>query len=212
MHTFFGISFEFLRFVYWNYIFLEWSLFSISSKFELKVKLWTYKLYIISIFKWKNNDEWQFQKYERCSLFIAVRWKYIVIQIMKIWCALPSLVALIPKLICSIKATKWGRTHQIFIGFLGGSNGKESAGNMGDLGSIPWLGRSPGDGNGNPLQYFWLESPMDRGVLQITPWVQGVSKSWSHLSYWHFHHNSLEVLKSHHNSSSNKFFFIKAIT
>ena len=103
MHTFFGISFEFLRFVYWNYIFLEWSLFSISSKFELKVKLWNFKLYIISIFKWKNNDEWQFQKYERCSLFIAVRWKYIVIQIMKIWCALPRLVALIPKLICVLK-------------------------------------------------------------------------------------------------------------
>ena len=42
-----------------------------------------------------------------------------------------------------------------------GSAGKESACNMGDLGSIPGLGRSPGEGNGSPLQYSGLESPMD---------------------------------------------------
>ena len=45
-------------------------------------------------------------------------------------------------------------------GFPGGSDGKESACNAGDLGSIPGLGRSPGEGNGNPLQYSCLESPM----------------------------------------------------
>ena len=44
-------------------------------------------------------------------------------------------------------------------GFLGGSAGKESACSAGDLGSIPGLGRSPGDGNGNPLQYSCLEYP-----------------------------------------------------
>ena len=43
-----------------------------------------------------------------------------------------------------------------------GSAGKESACNAGDLGSIPGLGRSPGEGNGNPLQYPCLENPMDR--------------------------------------------------
>ena len=43
-------------------------------------------------------------------------------------------------------------------GFLGGSNGKESACNAGDLGSVPWLGRSPGGGHGNPLQYSCLEN------------------------------------------------------
>ena len=46
-------------------------------------------------------------------------------------------------------------------GFLGGSEGKASAYNVGDLGSIPELGRSPGEGNGNPLQYSCLENPMD---------------------------------------------------
>ena len=44
---------------------------------------------------------------------------------------------------------------------VGGSKGKESACNEGDLGSIPELGRSPGEGNGNPLQYSCLENPMD---------------------------------------------------
>ena len=48
--------------------------------------------------------------------------------------------------------------------FPGGSDGKASAYNMGDLGSIPGLGRSPGEGNGNPLQYSCLENPMDGGA------------------------------------------------
>ena len=47
--------------------------------------------------------------------------------------------------------------------FPGGSDGKESACNVGDLGSIPGTGRSPGEGNGNPLQYSCLENPMDGG-------------------------------------------------
>ena len=49
-------------------------------------------------------------------------------------------------------------------GFPGGSDGKESAYNVGDSGSIPGLGRSPGDGNGNQLQYSCLENPMDVGA------------------------------------------------
>ena len=48
--------------------------------------------------------------------------------------------------------------------FPGGSDDKASAYNVGDLGSIPGLGRSPGEGNGNPLQYSCLENPMDRGA------------------------------------------------
>ena len=47
-------------------------------------------------------------------------------------------------------------------GFPGGSDSKASACNTGDLGSIPGLGRSPGEGNGNPLQYSCLENSMDR--------------------------------------------------
>ena len=50
------------------------------------------------------------------------------------------------------------------LGFPGGSDGKESACNAGDLGSIPGSGRSLGEGNGNPLQYSYLENPMDRGA------------------------------------------------
>ena len=50
------------------------------------------------------------------------------------------------------------------IGFPGDSDGKESACNTGDLGLIPASGRSPGEGNGNPLQYFCLENSMDRGA------------------------------------------------
>ena len=49
-------------------------------------------------------------------------------------------------------------------GFPGGSDGKASACNAGDQGSIPGLGRSPGEGNGNPLQHSCLENPMDRGA------------------------------------------------
>ena len=49
--------------------------------------------------------------------------------------------------------------------FPGGSDGKASVYNAGDLGSIPGLGRSPEEGNGNPLQYYCLENPMDGGAL-----------------------------------------------
>ena len=50
----------------------------------------------------------------------------------------------------------------------GGSDGKVSAYNAGDLGSIPGLGRSPGEGNGNPLQYSCLENPRDQGAWWAT--------------------------------------------
>ena len=49
------------------------------------------------------------------------------------------------------------------MGFPGGSDGKESACNAGGPSLMPRLGRSPGEGNGNPLQYGWLENSMDRG-------------------------------------------------
>ena len=53
-------------------------------------------------------------------------------------------------------------------GFPGGSEVKASACNAGDLGSIPGLGRSPGEGNGNPLKYSCLENPMDGGAWWAT--------------------------------------------
>ena len=54
------------------------------------------------------------------------------------------------------------------LGFPGGSNCKESVCNTGDLGSIPRSGRSPGEGNGNPLQYSCYETSMDRGAQWAT--------------------------------------------
>ena len=59
-------------------------------------------------------------------------------------------------------------------GFPCSSVSRESACNSGDLGSIPGLGRSSGEGNGNPLQYSCLENPMDRGAWQAT--VHGITK------------------------------------
>ena len=59
-------------------------------------------------------------------------------------------------------------------GFPGGSEVKASACNAKDLGSIPGLGRSPGEGNGNSLQYSCLENPMDGGAWQAT--VHGVAE------------------------------------
>ena len=65
-------------------------------------------------------------------------------------------------------------------GFPGGSEVTASACNVGDLGSIPGSGRSPGEGNGNPLQYSCLENPMDGGAGWAT--VHGVAKSQTQLS------------------------------
>ena len=62
----------------------------------------------------------------------------------------------------------------------GGSDGKQPAISVGDLGSIPGSGRCPGEQNGNPLQYPCLENPMDGGAWQAT--VHGVAKSWTRLS------------------------------
>ena len=69
-------------------------------------------------------------------------------------------------------------------GFPGGSDGKKSACNAGDPGSVPGWGRSPGGGNGTPLQYC-LENPVDRGTWEAT--VPGVTKHRARLSNYHFH-------------------------
>ena len=52
----------------------------------------------------------------------------------------------------------------LIVDFPGGSDGKASVYNAGDPGLIPGWGRSPGEGNGNPLQYYCLENPIDRGA------------------------------------------------
>ena len=71
-------------------------------------------------------------------------------------------------------------------GFPGGSAGKESDCNVGDLGSIPGLGRSTGDGNCHPLQYSGLENSIDCVV-------HGVAKSWTQLSDFHSFIHEIET-------------------
>jgi len=66
------------------------------------------------------------------------------------------------------------------LGFPSSSDGKPFTCNAGDLSLIPELGRSPGKGNGSPLQYSFLENSMDRGAWWAT--VHGTAKSWTRLS------------------------------
>ena len=63
-----------------------------------------------------------------------------------------------------------------FWGFSGGSVVKNPPASIGDVDLIPEWGRSPGEGNGNPLQYSWLENPMERGTWSVA--VCGVAKEW----------------------------------
>ena len=68
--------------------------------------------------------------------------------------------------------------------FPGGSDGKASAYNEGDQGSVPGSGRSPGESNGNPLQYSSLENPMDGGAWWASPWGHKESDT---TAQFHFH-------------------------
>ena len=114
---------------------------------------------------------------------IGLNFRYGWIQVLK-WCILESLWSLAlsslfvyvgfilrQALFCVLNSS-WG--------FPGGSDGKASACSAGDPGSIPGLGRSTGEGNGNPLQYSCLENSMDWGAWWAT--VHGVAKSQTWLS------------------------------
>ena len=81
----------------------------------------------------------------------------------------------------------WIKDMQVMICFPGGSAGKETTCNAGDLGSIPGLGRSPGEGKGYPLQYSGLENSMNCIV-------RGVTKSWTQLSNFHFHFSCFIIM------------------
>ena len=74
----------------------------------------------------------------------------------------------------------WGASQVVLMV----KNPPAKAGDTRDVASIPGLGRSPGEGHGNPLKYSRLENLMDRGVWQAT--VHGVTKSWTRLK-WHEH-------------------------
>ena len=88
-----------------------------------------------------------------------------------------------PKYIYSLKP------KYIHQGFPGDSDGKESACKVGNLGSIPGLGRYPGEENGYPLYYCGLENSMDRGAWQAT--VHGIAKSRTRMSDFHFHFSNI---------------------
>ena len=68
-------------------------------------------------------------------------------------------------------------THPVFLGFPDDPDDKESTCNVGDLGSIPGLGRSPGEGNGNPLQCSCLENPRDGGAWWAVVYVVAQSRT-----------------------------------
>ena len=100
-----------------------------------------------------------FNMLSRLVIAFLLRSKRLLIS----WLQSPSAVVLEPKKIKSliISIIYPSICHE---GFPGGSEGKASACNAGDLGSVPGLGRSPGEGNGNPLEYSCLENPRDRGA------------------------------------------------
>ena len=97
---------------------------------------------------------------------------------------------------------KWFIYFQIqyLWGFPGGSDGKDSAHNTGGSGLIPGSGRSPGGGNGKPLQYSCLGNPMDREAWWAT--IHGVAKSQTRLSdfTFTFHFHALEKEMATHSS------------
>ena len=99
---------------------------------------------------------------------------------------LPTPSSCVRKSVLSVCASIAADEIQIFLRceFPGGSEVKASAWNAGDSGSIPGSGRSPGEGNGNPLQYSCLENPMEGGAWWAT--VHGVPKSWTGLSDFTF--------------------------
>ena len=90
------------------------------------------------------------------------------------------------------------------LGFPGGSDSKKSACNAGDPGSIPGLGRSPGEGNGNPLQDSCLENSMDRGAWWTT--VYGVAKIRTWLTEW-ITHRTIQAQFGYHMSLPQNFSF-----
>ena len=94
----------------------------------------------------------------------------------------------------------------VFLGFPRGSAGKESARSVGDLGSIPGLGRSPGEGKGYPLQYSSLENSTDYKVHRL-------AESWTRLSDVHVHcHARVKWAKKHFSETILSLFLLQGLT
>ena len=106
-------------------------------------------------------------------------WRATVHDVTKSWTQLSDWTT---KIYLIMHLCKWPQIEppRAFLGFPGGSDDKESPCSAGDPGSVPGLGRSPGEGNGYPFQYSCLENSMDIGDWWAT--VHGVAKSWTWLS------------------------------
>ena len=122
--------------------------------------------------EWLNWTEEQLKSWEQWHTHDLLKKLISTTQSSKI-------IMLIIAVVCGKKI--WFLT---FLGFPGSSNSKEYACNAGDQGSVSGLGRSPGEGNGNPLQYSCLENPMDGGARQVR--VHGVAKSRTQLGDYTF--------------------------
>ena len=114
-------------------------------------------------------------------------WAFLVAQMVRI-----HLQCRRPWFESSVGNIPWRRDRlptQVFMGFPGGSDSKESAWNAGDLGSIPQLGRSPGGVHGNPLQYFCLENPHgQRNLSGYSPYNHKESDMAEHMNSLIFSH------------------------
>jgi len=118
---------------------------------------------------------------------LEVYWDSVIAQLVKNWA--PAMQETRISLQCRrppfdpwVGKIHWRRGRlptPVFLGFPGGSAGKESTCNAGDLGLIPGLGKSPGEGNSYPLQYSGLENSMDSIVHRVT-------KSQTQLNDFHF--------------------------
>ena len=105
-----------------------------------------------------------------------------------------------PQIFKNILISTFGFCQNVSEGFFDGLDGKESACNVGDLGSIPGLGRSPGGGHGNSLQYSCLEKPQgQRSLVGYNPWGRKELDMTERLSTAH---NMSEGIHESHASSS----------
>ena len=106
------------------------------------------------------DAQWDYRQFDSILIFLHFCWVIIIVLFHK---------------------TVWIKCgHKYNTGLPCSSNGKQSACNTGDLGLILGLGRPSREGNGSPLQYSFLENPMDRGAWRAT--VHWVTKSWTWLS------------------------------
>ena len=116
-----------------------------------------------------HNPDWKLSQWQGWfHMEIWLVWFFFPFFVLLQWCSDVLLSG--PLYTLFLRASKMLLLCTLYLlrGFPGGSDGKESTYKAGDLGSIPWSGRSPGKRNGCPLQYSCLDNPTDRGVWWAT--------------------------------------------